>query len=743
MKKLLFALLLFASAVQGQSPFNLTGTVPLGFNQPMKLRKSTQVQDTLVVNGQVIFPMLQSTSDAVNFLPIGDSAGFLKYLTAWPGGGGGDTISGTAGQNAYFIGTTNITSDANNVWDPVNFIYNVGDLGAIGNSTSFMVDDLNSKIRLNATTGATRSIELNSDVIHLPSATASSFVFTDVSKNLSFLSDPLQIAHGGLGINTATQGDMLYYVSGTGWTRLAKNTSATRYLSNQGTSNAPSWNQVNAANGLTGIVPYANGGTNASTAFTQGSVFVAGATGFVQDNANFFYDVPNHWLGLGTAVPLYRVHVKDANNKGIAIDNAGSGAFQLFVGNGSAGYVSGADYIVSNGTDLYFKTVSAVEQVHMNASGINIFDAAAIGGPILTSGIRTDIHANGGSLGANNALIQLHTDNGANALISLRTTGTNERAGIFVKHSTLDFHLASVFHDIVFDTGLAGDSEAVRITYNGRMGIGTAAPGRTFSTVGQHRYVGIDSLATVDTTNGQFLKINRNGDVYMSTVSGGGGSDPTKQDTLKIAASNYGSGDTYSTTLAGSGSTVDFGGFDGNTLDVRCGKNCSFIFSEANQTISGNFGDNCTVITNANGGRLYTNFNIGTNKSLDFTNTIFDAINYDSQSWHEQSSFYIEIDITGSSSINVPGFIQYVSCMSSNVTVTDILDLSGGLPNAPNILFIQARAPFSIVMSNAGNLNFATPSTGTTIQGNGKDFIQFIKNPRTGTEYLQMSSVQF
>lgn len=61
-----------------------------------------------------------------------------------------------------------------------------------------------------------------------------------------------------------TQGDLLYKNGATTITRLAKDTTATRYLSNTGTSNNPAWAQVNLTNGVTGNLPLANGGTGAS-----------------------------------------------------------------------------------------------------------------------------------------------------------------------------------------------------------------------------------------------------------------------------------------------------------------------------------------------------------------------------------------------------------------------------------------------------------------------------------------------
>ena len=58
---------------------------------------------------------------------------------------------------------------------------------------------------------------------------------------------------------------MSLVVIGTDVTALAKVTDATRYLANTGTSNDPKWDQVNVSNGVTGVLPVANGGTGAST----------------------------------------------------------------------------------------------------------------------------------------------------------------------------------------------------------------------------------------------------------------------------------------------------------------------------------------------------------------------------------------------------------------------------------------------------------------------------------------------
>lgn len=66
---------------------------------------------------------------------------------------------------------------------------------------------------------------------------------------------------------TWAQGDILYGTGVNTYSKLSKNTSATRYLSNTGTSNNPAWSQVDLTNGVTGVLPIANGGTGTSNSY--------------------------------------------------------------------------------------------------------------------------------------------------------------------------------------------------------------------------------------------------------------------------------------------------------------------------------------------------------------------------------------------------------------------------------------------------------------------------------------------
>ena len=83
---------------------------------------------------------------------------------------------------------------------------------------------------------------------------------------------PQPVTEGGTGLITVIQGDILYASAADTIARLSKNTNASRYLSNQGASNNPAWEQVSLSNGVTGRLPYVN--------LVQGSALsVLGVTG--------------------------------------------------------------------------------------------------------------------------------------------------------------------------------------------------------------------------------------------------------------------------------------------------------------------------------------------------------------------------------------------------------------------------------------------------------------------------------
>lgn len=66
----------------------------------------------------------------------------------------------------------------------------------------------------------------------------------------------IPLSMGGFGLSTVAQGDVFYASAADVVARLAKNASATRYLSNTGASNGPAWAQVDLSTGVTNRLPY-------------------------------------------------------------------------------------------------------------------------------------------------------------------------------------------------------------------------------------------------------------------------------------------------------------------------------------------------------------------------------------------------------------------------------------------------------------------------------------------------------
>jgi hypothetical protein len=206
---------------------------------------------------------------------------------------------------------------------------------------------------------------------------------------------------------------------------------------------------------LAGTLAVANGGSGTSTAFTQGSVVFAGASGiYTQDNASFFYDATNKYLGIGTAVPTANLHIARATAA-----TSGSASYLSVVGAADTGLsvVAGNNGILVNIDGSNTRTwasapISSFASVNI-ARSTSAFDSAN------TILFASTVDITGTPRSGNNVT--------TTQAVSLRVRGPNTVTGTGVCTQGYGIYCAAPFGATTNYSG---------IFFGGNFGIGTDAP---------------------------------------------------------------------------------------------------------------------------------------------------------------------------------------------------------------------------------------------------------------------------
>lgn len=260
-----------------------------------------------------------ATLDASTKIPIAQIPdaimGALNYQGTWNATTNSPSLASSAGTKGHFYvvsvaGSTNLNGTTD---------WQVGDYAVYNGTIWQKIDNTDAVTSVHGRTGA---------VV----AATGDYSFSQISGTAA-------ATQGGTGLTTYAQGDLIYASAANTPARLAKNTSASRYLSNTGTNNNPAWAQVNLANGVTGNLPVSRLNSGISAYYGQ------------------YWDGSGQWLPLpsGGGGTLYDVLNAGNDTYGQSINISGGGALSIscggfFYGNGMYVCASGSQWALDYST---------------------------------------------------------------------------------------------------------------------------------------------------------------------------------------------------------------------------------------------------------------------------------------------------------------------------------------------------------------------------------------------------------
>ena len=194
----------------------------------------------------------------------------------------------------------------------------------------------------------------------------------------------LAVTRGGTGLSSVSQGDILYGSAANTLSALAKNTTATRYLSNTGTSNNPAWAQVDLTNGVTGTLPVGNGGTG-QTSWTANGLVYASSTSALATSSGVISD--------GTRVGINST-IQSWFSTFVGIDFGGGSL--VYQGTGAT-FLTQNSYL-DTGVTWRYRTTNPATYYTQNTSGQHAWFVAASGtaGSAISWTQAQTIHNSGG-----------------------------------------------------------------------------------------------------------------------------------------------------------------------------------------------------------------------------------------------------------------------------------------------------------------------------------------------------------
>ena len=331
--------------------------------------------------------------------------------------------------------------------------------------------------------------------------------------------------------NSATTGDLLFASSSNTYSNLADVATGFALISG-GVATAPSWGKIGLTTHVSGILPIANGGTNSGTALSGSTIMISNGSSIVQGSAGTTTTVLH---GNAAGVPTYGAVVLTTDVSGILpLANGGTNA-NLTAVNGGVVYSTGsAMAITAAGTSgQYLKSngAAAPTWVTLTNGGLQLYaenpssptapsatgtNAVAIGSGSVASS--TNAVAIGAGTSANSANILAYANgNFATAgdaqtiiVMSRNTTSNNTSTELFVDGSSQRLVLSnnSAWTFTIRVVGRRTDATGGNAMYTFVGGITRDATAATTTLQNSSRTIvnessgALDCTVAADTTNG-------------------------------------------------------------------------------------------------------------------------------------------------------------------------------------------------------------------------------------------------
>lgn len=178
--------------------------------------------------------------------------------------------------------------------------------GSYGSATQALAVTVNGRGHISSIANATITAAW-AGLTGVPASISSIAALTPAADKIAYftgastaaLTDLSAAARTLLAISSYAVGDLVY-ASGAATLNKLPDVATGNALISGGVGVAPSYGKIGLTTHVSGILPVANGGTNAG-AFTSGSVVFAGASGtYTQNNAQFYWSEADVALGIGT-----------------------------------------------------------------------------------------------------------------------------------------------------------------------------------------------------------------------------------------------------------------------------------------------------------------------------------------------------------------------------------------------------------------------------------------------------------